>query len=129
MRMLCPTCGRVVTGSRCTHCHRGTSRSVRTKKQERERKRKNPWRSNYSRAEYKKACQVALNRTGGRCAVSGLRIADYKGGRWVMRPGGGIHHKVPLSQGGTNDPDNLVPLHVSVHNKIDAELRRKRKNA
>lgn len=121
MRRICPKCGRVVSG-RCPRCG-----SARTSEQERARKAANPWRSHYSSKEYKRACQVALSRTDGRCAVSGVRIADYRGGRWIMRSGGGIHHIVPLSQGGTDDPENLVPLHVSVHNKLDAELRRRRK--
>lgn len=121
MRSLCPVCGK----PRPCGCKR--SRSKRTPEQERARKQANPWRSQYKAKAYKRACQVALSRTGGRCAVSGQRIADYRGGRWAMRPCGGIHHKVPLSQGGSNSPDNLVPLHVSVHNKIDAELRRMRR--
>ena len=118
MRRICPRCGKV----RCT-----CKRAGRSPEQERARKKANPWRSRYGTKAYKDACQAALSRTGGRCAVSGARIADMRDGRWVMRPCGGIHHRVPLSQGGSDDPSNLVPLHVSVHNRVDAELRRKRK--
>lgn len=72
-----------------------------------------------------------MARQDGRCAVTGERVADLKGGRWVMRPGkGGVHHIVPLSQGGDpSDPSNLVLLSTSAHNLIDAENRRKRRGA
>lgn len=127
MRSLCPSCGRPKpSGGPCPRCGRG-AKSRRTPEQERARKQANPWRSNYSSAEYKHNCQKALAETGGRCAVSGIKIADYKGGRWVMRPNGGIHHKVPLSGGGTNDPSNLIPLDVKVHNMLDAQRRRERR--
>lgn len=127
-RRICPRCGRVVEGT-CKCMSRSAVKSPikPDKRSESERREANPWRSHYRSAKYKRACQIALARTQGRCAVSGVQIADLRGGRWVMRPCGGIHHKVPLSQGGTDDPSNLVPLHVSVHNKVDAELRRKRK--
>lgn len=121
MRRICPKCGKVVSGS----CPRCRPRSKRTPAQERERKKANPWRTHYRSKAYKDACQIALSRTDGRCAVSGVRIADYRGGRWVLRRNGGIHHVVPLSRGGTDSPDNLMPLEVSVHNRIDAELRRR----
>ena len=125
MRRLCPRCGKPYSGSACPRCR--PKGRPRTREQERARKAANPWRSHYGSKKYKDACQAALSRTGGRCAVSGVQIADLRGGRWVMRPCGGIHHIVPLSKGGTDDPSNLVPLHVSVHNKIDTELRRRRK--
>lgn len=124
MRKLCPVCGKPVP-CRCKPRPRA-SRSRRTPEQEAVRKAQNPWRSRYRSRAYKEACQVALSRTGGRCAVSGAIIADRVGGRWKLRKCGGIHHRVPLSQGGTDEPSNLVPLHVSVHNRIDAELRRRR---
>ena len=126
MRRVCPKCGRVVSGA-CPRCGASHSGWKRTPEQERARRESNPWRLHYGSKAYKDACQIALSRTRGRCAVSGARIADYRNGRWALRPYGGIHHRVPLSQGGSDDPSNLVPLHVRVHNKIDAELRRRRK--
>lgn len=33
-----------------------------------------------------------------------------------------VHHKIPLSRGGTNDPDNLMSLCQSCHTKIHLEL-------
>lgn len=120
---ICPKCGKVVSGS----CPRCRSRSKRTPAQERERKKTNPWRSHYQSKEYRDARQVALSRTDGRCAVSGVRIADYRNGQWVLRKNGSVHHIVPLSQGGRDTPDNLLPLSVSVHNRIDAERRRRQR--
>lgn len=130
---VCPRCGKPYrTPGHCPRCKKArpaTSRSKRTKAQEGKRREKNPWRAHYQSAEYRRARQVALTRTNGCCAVSGVRIADVVGGKWVMRGNGGIHHVVPLSRGGTDSPDNLVPLETSVHNRIDAELRARMKKA
>ena len=130
---VCPRCGKPYrTPGHCPRCEKARtapSRSKRTKAQEDKRREKNPWRTHYQSAEYRRARQVALTRTNGCCAVSGVKIADVVGGKWVMRGNGGIHHVVPLSRGGTDSPDNLVPLETSVHNRIDAELRARMKNA
>lgn len=129
-RVICPRCGKPHRkGERCkcsdSSPFRGRSDSrPRTVEQERNRKKTNPWRVDYSRAEYQRARQAALDRTGGRCAISGVRIADRINGRWVMRGNGGVHHIVPLSQGGDNSQGNLVPLETSIHNKLEAERRR-----
>ena len=123
MRRLCPTCGRLVSG-KCPYCRKGASRSRRTPEQE--RARKSASRSRYKSKAYKDACQKVLSRFDGCCAVSGKRIADKRNGKWIIRRGvGGVHHIVPIREGGTDDPSNLLPLHVSVHNRIDAELRKK----
>ncbi len=136
---VCPRCGKPYrTPGHCPKCEKARaaqnvkampSKSKRTKAQECKRREKNPWRTHYQSAEYRRARQVALTRTNGCCAVSGVRIADVVGGKWVMRGNGGIHHVVPLSRGGTDSPDNLVPLETSVHNRIDAELRAMMKKA
>lgn len=130
---VCPRCGKPYrTPGHCPRCEKARpapSRSKRTKAQEGKRREKNPWRTRYQSAEYRRARQVALTRFNGCCAVSGVRIADVVGGKWVMRGNGGIHHVVPLSRGGTDSPDNLVPLETSVHNRIDAELRARMKKA
>lgn len=136
---VCGRCGKPYrTPGHCPRCENAMaaqkarpapSRSKRTKAQEGKRREKNPWRTHYHSAEYRRARQVALTRTNGCCAVSGVRIADVVGGKWVMRGNGGIHHVVPLSRGGTDSPDNLVPLETSVHNRIDAELRARMKKA
>lgn len=130
---VCPRCGKPYRAPghcpRCGKARPAPSRSKRTKAQEGKRREKNPWRAHYQSAEYRRARQVALTRTNGCCAISGVRIADVVGGKWVMRGNGGIHHVVPLSRGGTDSPDNLVPLETSVHNRIDAELRARMKKA
>lgn len=125
VKVMCPRCGKLhQKGQRCT-CSPSKSNWKRSAEQERARKSRNPWRTQYSSVEYQRARQAVLEATGGRCAVSGVRIADKVHGRWVMRGNGGIHHRVPLSQGGSNDVSNLVPLETGVHNRIDAERRRK----
>lgn len=122
-KVMCPRCGKPHgKGERCT-CSSANPRWRRSAEQERGRKSSNPWRSGYSSTEYRKARQAVLEATGGRCAISGVRIADKVGGKWVMRGNGGVHHKVPLSMGGTNSPGNLIPLETSIHNRMDAERR------
>ena len=127
-RRMCPTCGMVVSGPcpRCSRARKAPARSRKDARREGERREAAPWRRRYRSKEFKRASQVALSRTQGRCAATGERIADWRGGRWVMRRGkGAVHHIVPLSRGGTDSPDNLVPLCTRVHNKVEAELRRR----
>jgi 5-methylcytosine-specific restriction endonuclease McrA len=116
-----------VRGSVCPRCGAGRSGYVRSKKQERDRASETSSRARYSTAGYRRACQVALGRTGGLCAVCGARVADLVGGsRWVFRRGaGGCHHIRPMRSGGTDSPDNLAPLCVRCHNRVDGELRRR----
>lgn len=128
--VLCPTCGKPhAKGEMCPRCKAAPNSTrgggKRSKEAERSRKTANPWRSEYSTKAYRSARQAVLERTGGRCAVSGAMIADKVNGRWVMRGNGGVHHIVPLSQGGSNEPSNLVPLETGVHNRIEAERRRR----
>lgn len=125
---MCPTCGKPYRGSVCPRCRKDASGSqrkhgTRSKEAEKVRKDANPWRSEYGRAEYRKARQIAIQRTNGRCAVTGTKCAVYRDGEWKVLPNGGVHHIVPLSQGGGNDPDNLVLLCTAAHNKIDAARR------
>lgn len=122
--VMCPRCGRPHRkGERCP-CSPAKPSWRRSPEQERGRKAKNPWRAGYSSSQYQQARQAVLEATGGRCAVSGIKIADKVHGRWVMRGNGGIHHRVPLSMGGSNDVSNLIPLETGVHNALEAKRRR-----
>jgi 5-methylcytosine-specific restriction protein A len=40
----------------------------------------------------------------------------------ILVPVEEVHHKVPISQGGTHDPSNLMSLCRSCHNKIHHEI-------
>ena len=42
----------------------------------------------------------------------------------MRRGAGGVHHVRPLSGGGGNGAENLVPLCSRCHNRADAERRR-----
>ena len=63
---------------------------------------------------WKKAKKI-YNKTGGRCFYCGIELpknTDFKddGGLIVSsRRNWDIEHVIPLSRGGTNDIDNLVP--------------------
>lgn len=125
VKVMCPRCGKLhQKGQRCP-CSPSKSNWRRSKEQERGRKADNPWRTGYSSKQYQQARQTVLEAMDGCCAVSGVRIADKVNGRWVMRGNGGIHHVIPLSQGGTNNVANLIPLSTAVHNHIEAERRRR----
>ena len=123
---MCPICGKPYSGASCPRCKRvsrsSRSHSKRSQSQEKARKQTNPWRSEYSRKEYKNARQIAIRRTNGRCAACGKVCAKRRGSSWLLS-GAGVHHIRPLSQGGGNGADNLVLLCVSCHNRIDAARR------
>lgn len=122
---LCPHCGKPVPiGQKCPRCtDRSAKHGRRTKEQERERAEKNPWRSEYATGQYRRERQLAIERQQGRCAVCGRVVAVRMGREWHVR-GGGVHHIVPLSEGGTNESSNLVLLCTKDHNRIEAERRR-----
>lgn len=124
---LCPRCGRPVPyGQRCPGCaaRAPSGRSARTREREAARATENPWRASYSSPGYRRARQLVMARQGGLCAVCGLPVASLRDGRWVAGRYGGVHHVVPLSEGGSNDPSNLVLLCARHHNEIDSERRR-----
>lgn len=84
-----------------------------------------PWRARYCRAEFKGARQAVLERQHGMCAACGTPIARPSPAGWRTFGGAGIHHKVPLRIGGTDDPSNLVGLCASCHAKADAAIRKR----
>lgn len=130
--VMCPRCGRPhPKGQKCPHCSvtaypsRSPSRSRRTKEQEARRLQENPWRASYSDPAYQRARQTAMSRTSGCCAACGKPVATFRNGRWYSGKYGGVHHISALSEGGSAaDPDNLVLLCTTCHNRIDAERRK-----
>lgn len=84
-----------------------------------------PWRAGGYGPSYRRNRQAVIERQHGRCAVTGKVVARKDGGTWrIVEPGAGVHHIVALSEGGTDDPSNLVLLSASAHARIDAERRR-----
>jgi 5-methylcytosine-specific restriction endonuclease McrA len=84
----CLTCGRLSTGSRC-ELHR--------------RRPNDPRRGSGAARRFRAA---ALRKTGGRCARCG------------SREGVEAHHRVPLADGGTNAPEQAVPLCHACHLEV-----------
>lgn len=118
-----------MTGRECPRCGAGASGYRRSRGDERRRAEESPSRRRYATAGYRRACQLALSRTGGLCASCGARIATVRDGRWVFSPGaGGCHHVVPIVDGGSDAADNLAPLCTRCHNAADAAIRRRRKD-
>ena len=84
-----------------------------------------PWRINYTTAEYQKARQQAIARTRGRCTDCGKVCAWFDGNKWrTAGMGGEVDHLKALCEGGTNDPANLELRCKSCHGKRDAKRRR-----
>ena len=86
-----------------------------------------PWRKTGYGHAYRSARQLVIERQRGRCAVTGKAVAEKVGGTWrITEPGAGVHHKVALSEGGTDDPSNLVLLSASAHALVDSKRRKSR---
>ena len=122
MRRYCPYCGKAYDGTVCP-CRPPRKRKPTagdTTRMERE-----PWRIQYSRDEYRKARQAAIERTNGRCTDCGKVCAEWDGTRWLTaRLGGEVDHVRALSDGGGNDTGNLQLRCKSCHGKRDAARRR-----
>lgn len=132
---LCPTCGKPVKqGEKCLRCDKPICKrknhGTKTPEQERRRVQSEPWREHYKSPEYKRARQAVIARQMGCCARCGVPVAhlDLQGGGWRTGRYGGVHHKVALSEGGTDDVSNLVLLCVKCHNEIDAQRRARSRN-
>lgn len=84
-----------------------------------------PWRASGYGHDYRKARQSVLARQQGRCAITGQQVAERRGDTWtITQAGAGVHHRIALCDGGTDDPSNLILLSASAHARIDAERRR-----
>lgn len=115
----------VPDGTRCrveTH----VQPRIRTdRKSDADRLSAEPWRADGYGTAYRKARQQVMGRQDGRCAVTNQQVAVKQAGTWrIVQPGAGVHHKIALCDGGTDDPSNLVLLSASAHARIDAERRR-----
>lgn len=94
------------------------------RKSDAERLAAEPWRAGGYGHRYRASRQLVMERQHGRCAVTGKVVAEKRGGTWrIVEPGAGVHHVVSLSEGGTDDPSNLVLLSASAHARIDARRR------
>jgi len=103
----------------------GGTRKRENRRSDAERLAAEPWRANGYGKRYRKARQQVIERQGGKCAVTGKVVAEKRGGTWrITEPGAGVHHKVALCDGGTEDPSNLVLLSASAHALVDAQRRR-----
>ena len=124
MKTFCPHCGCIVpAGERCS-C-RAQTRKRKPTEADKYRSQNEPWRRNYSRAEYQRARQAAIERTQGRCTDCGRLCAWKDGTKWrTAGMGGEVDHVRALSEGGTNDPSNLQLRCKSCHGKRDAARRR-----
>ena len=95
------------------------------RKSDADRLESEPWRAGGYGSAYRRNRQEVIERQKGRCAVTGKVVAEKSGGTWrITEPGAGVHHKVALSEGGTEDIANLVLLSASAHALVDARRRR-----
>lgn len=123
LRSFCPYCGRIVpAGCRCD-CR---PRPPRSKKPDTRKREGEPWRSEYSSAEYRRARQEACERTRGHCTDCGKVCAWHDGAKWrTQGMGGEVDHVDMLRLGGTSDASRLDLVCKSCHAKRDAARRKK----
>lgn len=123
LRSFCPYCGQVVpVGARCDCRPRLKRKDTQGDKT---RGKREPWRRNYSSKDYQQARQQAIDRTKGRCTDCMKQCAWFDGTKWrTAGMGGEVDHIKALSEGGTNDAENLALRCKSCHAKRDAKRRR-----
>ena len=121
----CPYCNGIVPpGERCrcrSKAFTPRPKRKRTKGDE-TRKEREPWRSNYSTTEYRRARQTAIGRTKGRCTDCGRICAWHDGHEWrTAGMGGEVDHVKALSE----DSQRLFAQWMcrSCHAKRDASRR------
>lgn len=115
----------VPDGTRCRVVTEAQPRTRQGRRPDAERLVSEPWRADGYGSAYRKARQSVMERQGGRCVVTGEQVAVKRDGVWcIVQPGAGVHHRVALCDGGTDDPANLVLLSASAHARIDADRRR-----
>lgn len=122
-RTFCPHCGSIVSAGQRCNCRPRPKR--KPTQGDKTRMQREPWRINYTTAEYQKARQEAIQRTRGRCTDCGKPCAWWDGSKWrTAGMGGEVDHLKALCEGGTNDPANLELRCKSCHGKRDAKRRR-----
>lgn len=116
MGRVCPRCGRPVPRGERHLCPLAAAPS-RDRARERERRGREEWRRSYSSREYRRAREAALARSRGLCEACGsvVYVRTSRGWRRAARDFGATHHVRPLSQGGSNDPSNVVVLCARCH--------------
>ena len=121
----CPHCGSVVpAGQRC-NCRPRPKR--KPTQGDLTRSEREPWRTRYAKAGYRKARQVAIGNQRGRCFDCGKVCAQWDGTEWrTAELGGEVDHVKPLCEGGTDEPGNLRLRCKSCHGKVEAKRRARR---
>lgn len=121
MKRYCPHCGRAYSGARCPCRPRAKRKPTAGDLTRSERE---PWRREYSSAEYQRNRQTAIARTRGRCADCGRVCATFDGKWRTAGLGGEVDHVRALCEGGANDAGNLVLRCKSCHKRRDDMRRR-----
>ena len=123
-KKFCPHCYQVVNVGQTCPCRK---RKRKPTPGDATRAAREPWRKEYSSAEFQRNRQAAIERQGGRCADCGQTCAHYSNGKWhTAAYGGEVDHERPLCEGGTNDVSNLALRCKSCHGKAEARRRRAR---
>lgn len=126
MGRICPQCHKAIRKGGEHQCSKQVpnlssprKREARTKAEEKARAMAEPWRKQYASADYSKARKRILDLSRGRCQACGAVVFSKtnRGWRKLGNNFGGVHHRVPLSKGGTNDLSNLVVLCARCHGR------------
>lgn len=122
----CPHCGCAVPAGKPCPCRGGRKRKPTAG--DATRAEREPWRSHYKTAEYQRNRQAAISAQAGRCKDCGMICATFDGRRWTTSGmGGEVDHEVPLCEGGTDEPSNLVLRCKSCHSRAETKRRMARK--
>lgn len=115
MGKVCPRCGKAIPRGALHHCPLA-SKPTRNAAREREKRSRETWRDSYNR-EYRDARKTVIRASNGLCEACGAPVftCTRRGWKKVARDFGGTHHLVPLSRGGTNDPENVAVLCARCH--------------
>ena len=124
MGRYCARCSKVhAHGEQCPHRKRQRTSGDGT------RAGREPWRSKYSDAEYRRNRQAVIARQNGRCKDCGAKCAHQKeDGTWITALWGGeVDHEDMLREGGTHSTETMALRCKSCHAKADAARRRARR--
>lgn len=118
MGKVCSWCGKAIPRGTVHSCPKRPKRDHDSRDARRAdlRRRSETWRDLYG-SDYKRARERQIRASEGKCEACGRTVFVHaaRGWRKAGRDFGATHHLVPLSEGGTNAPENIAVLCARCH--------------